>query len=1027
MESIKKILALVTESFEEAGALVWPVLSRKIPAKFRSYVLPACGILFLISVGWAGFSLFGGRAYSSLYRTFLKNAAIFHTFINFFSFLVIFSPIILALVSVWLHTIRAKNGEETRINAEQNWTTYIVMPRQEEKTDWMKSYPEFWNSIHAPFSVSENDYLLNKSLSHASFEFNRFSPWAKTQLPGFFAAFGVPSREIAQTITYRLRSIHNDCQIQRQERDIFEGLKNGDSVLMYADFSPAADPIRMIDVAYEKNHLSGLFALLGNTPKSVLSAGLHLLVRDALNALEDIEEYIQSQTTTPEGKKRPLNSRTKAQISRLEQKAACASASNGFDVIVRLYVVAKDQESAKSLMQRMEEWLKSTKGANGYLKINEGSDWETLQTRRYIKKKAFNNLCAMEMTTLWHFPDASEKAPLARNTFKMLPPNAEVILQENELARVFGNAYTSDGEPLPIGLNQYSKNPDIFYHSYGVGPTGVGKSVSIINMIYHDLAFRHPETGKPMSIVVLEPHNDLTNDVMKRIPAEREKDVVVLDPMDGWPFGLNMMETSGKEQDIESDSARVMGAFSKAMGSLFEQAPRAKRYISDAVRAIMVTLPRNGIIPTIIHLRAFISSVAYREYVVSMLQPEDAGGLVNEWNNFLARTETQQNSELDSANTRIRAFVENQVVRRVLAQPGMSFNMKQLLDNGAIILAKMHNDMGAANRALIGALIVSSVFKSVMTRTKIPIEQRPFTSFYIDEFQTMVAGSGEDIKAILAEARKARLAMMFANQYFEQLPPDIQSAIMQNCGTKIVFRQGLEGAKLFVPLFSGLTTSDFMTMPRYVAHISMMRFGTPYSVTVQLNPEPPVVKENFNRTKTLNDLHNLLLSKNRIRIPPANFSDFEKLDTKTAAAWYCVHWTNLQQPENSDMYMKFVRWLSSPEEKSDEFKKWRIDWAYQEREALLQDASFLPEKTTRLAHLSRLAYGTPAAEIDALVRNVNAKIQALTREREAKKAEQDAERKTGRAVSRPSASGITINKRVQDAFNSIEEIEDLFG
>jgi ABC-type cobalamin transport system ATPase subunit len=60
-------------------------------------------------------------------------------------------------------------------------------------------------------------------------------------------------------------------------------------------------------------------------------------------------------------------------------------------------------------------------------------------------------------------------------------------------------------------------------HLHAIGPTGVGKSTLLLNLITQDMA-----AGR--GVVVVEPKGDLIADVLARIPRERLADVVVLDP-----------------------------------------------------------------------------------------------------------------------------------------------------------------------------------------------------------------------------------------------------------------------------------------------------------------------------------------------------------------------------------------------------------------------------------------------------------------------------------------------------------------
>ena len=73
-------------------------------------------------------------------------------------------------------------------------------------------------------------------------------------------------------------------------------------------------------------------------------------------------------------------------------------------------------------------------------------------------------------------------------------------------------------------------------HCYVIGASGTGKSTLLLNLILQDI-----EHGE--GIAVLDPHGDLIDEILGRIPEKRWGDVVLLDPSDEeYPVGFNVLK-----------------------------------------------------------------------------------------------------------------------------------------------------------------------------------------------------------------------------------------------------------------------------------------------------------------------------------------------------------------------------------------------------------------------------------------------------------------------------------------------------
>src|SRR5258708_2173259 len=74
---------------------------------------------------------------------------------------------------------------------------------------------------------------------------------------------------------------------------------------------------------------------------------------------------------------------------------------------------------------------------------------------------------------------------------------------------------------------------------YLIGAAGSGKSGLLTNLIVHDAAMGN-------AVIVVDPHGDLVDDCLARLPHDVLIRTSVLDMEDeDWPFGLNVFAQAG--------------------------------------------------------------------------------------------------------------------------------------------------------------------------------------------------------------------------------------------------------------------------------------------------------------------------------------------------------------------------------------------------------------------------------------------------------------------------------------------------
>jgi len=152
----------------------------------------------------------------------------------------------------------------------------------------------------------------------------------------------------------------------------------------------------------------------------------------------------------------------------------------------------------------------------------------------------------------------------------------------------------------------------------------------------------------------------------------------------------------------------------------------------------------------------------------------------------------------------VGAFTANPIIRNIIGQPKSTFNIREIMDEGKILIVNLSKGLiGEDNAAILGAFLVTKVQLAAMSRSDIPkIEDRRAFYLYVDEFQNFATDS---FATILSEARKYGLNLTVANQYISQMTDTVRDAVFGNVGTMISFRVSADDApnlaKQFEPQF----------------------------------------------------------------------------------------------------------------------------------------------------------------------------------------------------------------------------------
>lgn len=376
------------------------------------------------------------------------------------------------------------------------------------------------------------------------------------------------------------------------------------------------------------------------------------------------------------------------------------------------------------------------------------------------------------------------------------------------------------GVEVPVHLSPQERRR----HVYVVGQTGTGKSTLLERMILQDI-----RGGR--GCAVIDPHGDLIENVLSRMPMSRAEDVIVLDFQEAdRPIGLNPLRwTTLAERDfiVEEVLSSILGRYSsETTGPVFEVHAR------NFLKVLMGDAPREDYVPNLVDFPLLYQRAAFRKKLVATMKDPVVTDFVRE-----AESNTNSEYSLRAISTYITSkfarFIGSQTIQRVLGQSRSALDFEAVMNEGKIVLISLAKGrVGQLSADTLCSLLLTRFWAAAMKRASIPFDERRDFALYVDEFHNVASGTYAEL---LAEARKYRLSLVLANQFISQLPEKVVHSILGNVGCILSFRVGPNDAELLSKVFQPVFAApDLVELPILHAYVSCLVGGgevsRPFSV-----------------------------------------------------------------------------------------------------------------------------------------------------------------------------------------------------
>lgn len=504
-----------------------------------------------------------------------------------------------------------------------------------------------------------------------------------------------------------------------------------------------------------------------------------------------------------------ISERDKTRIAEVEKK----STKLGYQVKIRIAYLGHNQSAARHRIQALVGTFKqyNSTNLNGF-RLSQSS-FKREDINKYAARFFIDNgyiLNIEELASVFHLPHTNVETPnIVWASTKTAEPPAKLPVVTGD-PKIDDNI-SAFGITNFRGINyQFGlMRADRGRHIYIIGQTGTGKSglleLFALSDVYHNQGY-----------AIIDPHGDFAVNNLRFVPAHRAEDVVYFNPADtAFPLGFNPMEVNDPNMK-NNTSSEIIGVLKRMFGDSW--GPRLEYILRYTILALL-DYPNS----TMLDITPMLTDKKFRKKVLTHCQDTV---VLNFWNiEFASWNDKFASEAVAPVLNKVGAFTANPIIRNIIGQPKSTFNIRELMDNGKILIVNLSKGLiGEDNASILGAFLVTKIQLAAMSRSNIPnIEDRRPFYLYVDEFQNFATDS---FATILSEARKYGLNLTVANQYVSQMEDTVRDAVFGNVGTMISFRvSGDDSAILAKPFTPQFEPDDLLQMANRHFIINMVIGG----------------------------------------------------------------------------------------------------------------------------------------------------------------------------------------------------------
>jgi hypothetical protein len=330
------------------------------------------------------------------------------------------------------------------------------------------------------------------------------------------------------------------------------------------------------------------------------------------------------------------------------------------------------------------------------------------------------------------------------------------------------------------------QGPSLQSHVHVIGASRYGKSKLIEHIFRQKMKFRNS------GFILIDPHGTLYHDLcvyIARAGLMQTDRIVLFNPAgnDRQKLGFNPIPPYANDPEYMAvEAENLTNTCLRAWGQdASTETPRIRRWLQNIFKTIIACDL------TFVEAMALIQTknIGLRQRMVQ----HAPRAIREDWEVFDALKPIHRQLEyMEGAGNRLRSFLLNPHLRRILGSKQNTLNIPAIMDEGKILLVNLHggNKLDRDNMRLLGSLLVSEIFRASLARNPNDKRLRP-CDVVIDEFPEYV---NRDVARMLDQSGKFQTWLWLIHQHMAQLETSeseasrqIANSVKSNCSTKIAF------------------------------------------------------------------------------------------------------------------------------------------------------------------------------------------------------------------------------------------------